>query len=469
MTFSSSNLAVATIIGNTVTITGVGSSEITARQAGNPSYSPGKYVRSLSVSKGSQTISFNTIPDKTLGDPDFTIAATSSSGLPVSFSSDNPAVATVDGNTVHLVSAGTATIRASQPGNSLWNPAPDVLQSFTVNKADQTITFNLLPDKTYGDPDFTIAATSSSGLPVSFSSDNPAVATVDGNTVHLVSAGTATIRASQAGNNLWNPAPDVLQSFTVNKADQTITFNPLPDKTYGDPDFSITAIASSGLPVSFSSDNPPVATVDGNTVHLVSAGTATIRASQAGNNLWNPAPDVLQSFTVNKADQVITFTGITERLQVNSTFTLLAASTSGLEVLFESADTEIATVEGNLLTGISRGSVQVRAYNEGNNDYNAAEIFATVEVYSTHVNIMYLFTPDNDGFNDCWEIPEMSAWGNCKVRVYNRWGKLVYANNIYNNKWDGTSNGSPLPEGAYFFIIETDNNGVVKGNVNIVR
>ena len=63
----------------------------------------------------------------------------------------------------------------------------------------------------------------------------------------------------------------------------------------------------------------------------------------------------------------------------------------------------------------------------------------------------------------------MPSWGKCDVKVYNRWGKLVFSDPNYNNLWNGTSNGSPLPEGPYYFIIKTENAGTITGNVNIVR
>ena len=97
------------------------------------------------------------------------------------------------------------------------------------------------------------------------------------------------------------------------------------------------------------------------------------------------------------------------------------------------------------------------------------EAFDTVEIYSTHKEIMHLFTPNNDGINDQWELPDLATWGKSEVKVFNRWGKLVFADADYNNLWDGTSNGSPLPEGPYYFVIKTENAGVVKGTLNIVR
>src|SRR5437016_10833710 len=96
------------------------------------------------------------------------------------------------------------------------------------------------------------------------------------NTVHLTGAGACTITASQAGNANFNPATDVPQSFNIAKANQTITFNALANKTFGDADFNLSATASSGLSVSFTATGN--CTVSGNTVHLTGAGSCTITA-----------------------------------------------------------------------------------------------------------------------------------------------------------------------------------------------
>jgi hypothetical protein len=84
-----------------------------------------------------------------------------------------------------------------------------------VNKLGQTIIFGSLSNKNYGDAPFNVAATSTSGLPVTFSSSNTAVATVSANTVSLTGPGTVTITASQAGDANYAAAANVGQSFTV--------------------------------------------------------------------------------------------------------------------------------------------------------------------------------------------------------------------------------------------------------------
>ena len=107
--------------------------------------------------------------------------------------------------------------------------------------------------------------------------------------VNAVGSGTAT--ASVAGT-------------PTAQASQTITFDPLPAVTYSvGATLNLTATASSGLEVSYASSNPAVATVFGNTVNIIGAGTTVITASQAGNTNYNPATSADQTLTVNLASQ----------------------------------------------------------------------------------------------------------------------------------------------------------------------
>jgi hypothetical protein len=146
------------------------------------------------------------------------VSAAASSGLPVSFAALTTAACTLSGNTVTLIAAGTCTIRATQAGNANYNAATPVSRSFTVAKLSQSITFGTLANMTVVDPPFAVSATASSGLTVGFSSLTTAVCSLNANTVTLVAAGACAIRASQAGNATYAPAPDVDRSFAVTVA-----------------------------------------------------------------------------------------------------------------------------------------------------------------------------------------------------------------------------------------------------------
>ena len=89
----------------------------------------------------------------------------------------------------------------------------------------------------------------------------------------------------------------------IAKGAQTITFDPIPSKTFGDAPFTVTATASSGLPVSLSASGAcSVSDTSGTwTVTITGAGSCEITASQDGDGTWNPAPDVKRTFSTAKA------------------------------------------------------------------------------------------------------------------------------------------------------------------------
>lgn len=213
----------ASIINSSLSI---GSHTITACYGGASGFEPSSDNDSHTVGQAGQTINFAPLPNKVVTDPNFNVTATATSGLAVSFGSLTPSACTVSGNTVDIISVGTCTIRASQAGNGTFEAAPNVDQSFSIGQATQTINFPAPANRTFGDADFTVSATATSGLAVTFSSQTASRCTVLGNTVHIVSAGTCTLRASQGGNATYEAAPNVDRSFTINKANASCNVTP---------------------------------------------------------------------------------------------------------------------------------------------------------------------------------------------------------------------------------------------------
>jgi uncharacterized protein (TIGR03437 family) len=300
VSFTSTTSSVCTVAGATVTILTVGVCTIQANQTGNSYFGPAAPVTQFfNVTPGSQTITFAAHPNKALGAAPFTVVATASSGLPVGLAS-NSGVCTVSGFTVTLALAGTCTIQATQPGNADFAPATPVVQSFTVTPKSQTITFGALTNQVFGAAPFTVGATASSGLTVSFASTASSVCSVAGTMVTLIEAGVCSIQANQPGDGNYAAATPVVQHFTVTPGSQTIAFGPLSNVVLGAiGPFAVNATASSGLAVSFTSTTSSVCTVTGATVTLVGLGTCGIQAAQAGNADYKAATPVVQLFTVS--------------------------------------------------------------------------------------------------------------------------------------------------------------------------
>ena len=157
------------------------------------------------------------------------------------------------------------------------------------NSLSQTITFDAVPEKTFGDEPFELKATASSRLAVSFNSSNESVATINGTTVTIIGAGITIITASQAGNDEYSAAAAVSQELVVNKADQSITIDEISDKDVEAADFEVIATTTSELELFYSVLSGP-ATVSGNLINLTGEpGTVEIEVSQAGNNNYNEA------------------------------------------------------------------------------------------------------------------------------------------------------------------------------------
>ncbi len=307
--------------------------------------------------KVDQTIDFNAPSGVRYGDPDQDLGATASSGLPVDYTSQTTGVCTIVAGQLHVVAAGSCTIQADQAGDDYYNAAPQVERTFTIAKADQTIDFTAPTGVRYGDPDSDLGATASSGLAVDYTSQTTGVCTIVAGQLHVVSAGSCTIQADQAGDDNYNAAPQVERTFTIAKADQTIDFTAPSGVRYGDPDSDLGATASSGLAVTYASDTPSVCTIVSGQLHVVAAGSCTIDADQAGDDNYNPAPQVERTFTIAKADQTIDFTAPTGVRYGDPDSDLGATASSGLAVDYTSQTTGVCTIVAGQLHVVSAGEL----------------------------------------------------------------------------------------------------------------
>ena len=152
---------------------------------------------------------------------------------------------------------------------------------------------------------------------------------------------------------------------------QTIAFAPLNNVGMGILSFAVSAQASSGLPVSFSSTTPAVCTVVGAIVTVLAEGVCTITASQAGDASYPAAIPVSRSFTVSALWQIITFPAI-DSVQLGNQLALSASSSSGLPVSFASTTPSICQVSGGSLGALALGTCSITASQAGNATYQPA-------------------------------------------------------------------------------------------------
>ena len=183
------------------------------------------------------------------------------------------------------------------------------VNSATTIKADQTITFNSLPEKTYGDSDFSPAATASSGLTVIYTSSDTNVATIVGGMIHIVGAGTCTIYADESGDDTYNAAAQASQQLTVTQRAITVTADAGQAKVYGEAD---------PLPFTYSVTEGSLVTGDAFTGVLhratgeifgsyeISKGTLTIVEGETNKEANYAVTYVPEAFTISQRAITVT-------------------------------------------------------------------------------------------------------------------------------------------------------------------
>jgi hypothetical protein len=165
------------------------------------------------------------------------------------------------------------------------------------------------------------------------------------------STGCITINLDAASNPTLSSITRT--PFAITKRPQTITFPALPNKSYGDAPFSVTATANSGLPVSFSVGATDQCTITGNVVKLTGAGSCTVTASQPGGTGYSAAQPVSQGFSVGKATATVTLGGLSQAYDGTVKRATVSTDPSGLSTSI--------TYNGTSTTPTNAGSYTVVA------------------------------------------------------------------------------------------------------------
>jgi sugar lactone lactonase YvrE len=403
VSFQSLSPSVCTVVGATASLNASGHCFIQALQGGNSQYfAAAPVTQGFGVGHATQTIAFTPIATQTAATT-ITLTASASSGFPVSFMSLTPSICTVTGTAATLIASGFCGVQATQAGvnasgNSEYYPA-SVEQEFGIAHAPQTITFPPIASGQIAGTTVNLVAIASSGLPVSFASTTPAVCTVSGTIASLIAYGFCGIQAMQAGKNAvgnseYFAAQTVSREFGVAHGTQTIDFVALPAGQVAGSTVTLTAKASSGLPVSFASLTPAVCTVSGSAASLIAYGFCTIQASQDGNNGSGDSEylpvAVNRQFGVGHSLQVISFT-ITGDVEAGVSVNVAATVPSGLPVSLTPTTPAVCALSGSTLTLLRYGACDIKATVPGNNAYFAASTTETILV--GHSNQTITFPP----------------------------------------------------------------------------
>ena len=255
---------------------------------------------------GNQSISFANPGPQNFGTGS-TLSASATSGLPVTFSSSTTGVCTVtSGGALTFVAAGSCTIDANQAGNSVWNAAATVSQTFSVNatvpgaptigvatagNSQATVTFTG-PASTGGSSITSYTVTAFPGGATGTGSGSPI-------TVTGLNNGEAYTFTVKAANSSGAGAASAASNAVTPKSTQSITFGNPGTQNFGTSPV-LSATATSSLTVTFTSATTGVCSItSGGSLTFITAGNCTIHADQPGDASYLAAAQVSQSFAVN--------------------------------------------------------------------------------------------------------------------------------------------------------------------------
>jgi gliding motility-associated-like protein len=184
----------------------------------------------------------------------------------------------------------------------------------------------------------------------------------------------------------------------------------------------------------------------------------------------------------------------TIRLSVLTAFGSKDSLTDTIEIFADpvvniTASPDTIVIPGNLVTLIASGlydqllwfdnstAGSVNVTSEGtywvtasyNNGCKSSDTIILTKGEIKKPEMVNVITPNGDGFNDLFVIKNIASIKPCKLAIYNRWGDELFSTSDYQNNWDGTYKGKKLPEGTYYYVLETRDGKVYKGAVNVLK
>ena len=284
----------AILDGNVLTFTGAGDVTVTASQAGDANWRAAEdAVRTFTVTKAPAAVTLSGLAQVYDGAAHAVTAETEPAGLTVAV--------TYNGSAEAPVNAGVYAVTATVDDDRYEGSATDSLQ---VARAPAQIELENLTQVYDGGPKAVEVETNPDELPVVVTYlPGGGYFRFSSSTEPPVQAGTYVVEAFTGDENYEGYAGGTME---ILPAPQTIDFPEIGDREIGDI-IELAATASSGLPVEFSVAAGP-AVLDDRTLSFTGAGEVSVMASQPGDSNWEPAPDVVRTFTVTDPTPVLLMT-----------------------------------------------------------------------------------------------------------------------------------------------------------------
>jgi len=403
-------------------------------------------IVALTIHPANQTITGLSNLTRTYGDDSFNLSATASSGLTVTYTSNDPSVATISENIVTIIGAGTTTITASQSGNSNYNAAPDINRTLIVEKAVLTVRAHN-KQRIFGkeNPEFTFEYLGfippDDELIIEDAPELSTTATLDTPPGRV----PITIKGGSHPN----------YSFRSVNGTLTIVPDRIP-KTYGDIPFEIPTIDPiNDLKVIDISE--PSIKIDIKDDVLIATILKSTPSTTVTINSENP---ISLTVTIDKAKLEAKADNYVRKQGAQNPVFTISYKESDFKY-GDNKDNAIGTppmITCEAVPSSREGSYPIKLSGGSAENYDFVFYDGRLEVVAGE-KLPTAFTPNNDGFNEIF----LEGY---EIQIFNRWGSLLYSGK---DGWDGKYKGRVVEAGIYFYISTSPLGIVQRGTIEVIK
>jgi gliding motility-associated-like protein len=199
-----------------------------------------------------------------------------------------------------------------------------------------------------------------------------------------------------------------------------------------------------------------------NQIVIDTSGTWSIMVTNSVTGCFNSDSVITVVFPVPVANA-----GADDTLNLGSSVTLLG--TGGITYNWAPAATlDFPTIQQPTATPTVTTTYTLTVSDiNGCSDDDSVTIVVNTDIT---LEINTVITPNGDGFNDVWFIKNVTSFPDNEVTIFNRYGQKVFAMSTYDNSWDGTFNGQPVPDGTYYYALKfTSTDKEYTGAITVLR
>lgn len=369
--YQSLNPDIAVVSGNLVTLRDGGTVEIRATQGATGRWISSSKVMTLTVNAPAPTLgSFSdiTLSIDSVARVQLTMPSSNSKGTWTLTSSD-PTIVGLDGLTLLTLKAGTATITARQAALGGFRSIATTMK-VTVSAVTPSTTIGAFKDiVTDLDSGATrvipfTSPTSNSPAAWAFTSSDPTTASVNGMNLTALKPGTITLTASQLASGNFGAVGPISIKVTI-RGNQQLVKPASITKLVGDPAVKITYPTSlSPGTWSATSSAPTIVGVTNGNLTFDSAGRSVITLTQSATETYTASSTTFEVSVIGTPPTLGAFQPLTVGVGEKLTTPVTPQSPSTGRWIFTSADSAIASIVDNVITGVKAGTTVISAFQE---------------------------------------------------------------------------------------------------------